>query len=62
AGLVFTFLRFLNHYPSHIYVFALLGRFDAFFFMYVGINFLYLAKGWLGLLLRFGRSANADAR
>jgi phosphatidylglycerophosphate synthase len=61
AGSAFTFLRFLNHYPSHIYVFALLGRFDAFFFMYVGINGLYLAKGWLGLLLRFGRAGNADA-
>jgi hypothetical protein len=24
--------------------------------MYVLINLLYLAKGWLGLLLRFGRS------
>lgn len=60
AGLVFTFLRFLNHYPSHIYLFALLGRFDAFFFMYVGINGLYLAKGWLSLLLRFGRSRSAD--
>ncbi len=56
VGLAFTFLRFLNHYPSHIYVFALLGRLDAFFWMYVGINGLYLAKGWLGLLLRFGRS------
>ncbi|NUP04817.1 MAG: CDP-alcohol phosphatidyltransferase family protein [Polyangiaceae bacterium] len=56
AGLVFTFLRFLNHYPSHIYVFALLGRFDAFFFIYAAINALYLAKGWLGLLIRFSRS------
>ncbi len=55
AGQVFTFLRFLNHYPSHIYLFALLDRFDLFFFVYVGINFLYLAQGWLGLLIRFGR-------
>lgn len=60
AGLAFTFLRFLNHYPSHIYLFALLGRLDAFFFMYVAINSLYLAKGWLGLLLRFGRFKSSD--
>lgn len=52
---VFTFLRFLNHYPSHIYIFAALGRFDVFFFMYVAINAMYLGQGWLGLLVRFGR-------
>jgi hypothetical protein len=33
-----------------------LGRFDAFFWIYTGINLLYLARGWLGLILRFGRS------
>ncbi|MFO0549062.1 MAG: CDP-alcohol phosphatidyltransferase family protein [Polyangiaceae bacterium] len=55
VALAFTFLRFLNHYPSHIYLFALLDRWDAFFVMYVGINTLYLAKGWAGLLLRFAR-------
>ena len=54
AGLAFTFLRFLNHYPSHIYLFALAGRLDAFFFVYIAINLLYLGQGWLGLLVRFG--------
>lgn len=56
AGLVFMFLRFLNHYPSHIYVFALFGRLDLFLLVYVAINALYLAQGWAGLLLRFSRS------
>jgi hypothetical protein len=56
AGLVTTFLRFLNHYPSHLWIFALAGRLDAFFWMYVAINALYLGRGWLGLLLRFGRA------
>jgi len=51
-----TFLRFLNHYPSHIWIFALLGRFDVFFWMYLALNSLYLARGWLGLILRFGRT------
>ncbi|HTJ80727.1 MAG TPA: CDP-alcohol phosphatidyltransferase family protein [Polyangiaceae bacterium] len=54
VGLGFTFLRFLNHYPSHIYLWALAGRLDAFFFVYIAINLLYLAQGWLGLLVRFG--------
>ncbi len=49
------FLRFLNHYPSHIYVFALVGRLEAFFWIYTANNLLYLGQGWLGLLIRFGR-------
>jgi hypothetical protein len=53
---VTTFLRFLNHYPSHIWVFALAGRLEVFFWVYASINLLYLGRGWLGLLLRFGRS------
>jgi phosphatidylserine synthase len=56
AELAVTFLRFLNHYPSHLWAFALAGRLDLFFWIYASINLLYLAKGWLGLLLRFGRS------
>jgi CDP-alcohol phosphatidyltransferase len=52
---VFTFLRFLNHYPSHLWLFALLGRLDLFFWVYMSINGLYLARGWLGLVIRFGR-------
>ena len=55
AGLAMTFLRFLNHYPSHIWIWALAGRLDVFFWVYGAINALYLAKGWLGLVLRFGR-------
>lgn len=59
AELGFTFLRFLNHYPSHIWIFALAGRLDVFFWIYVAINLLYLARGWLGLVLRFGRFPRA---
>ena len=55
AQLVTTFLRFLNHYPSHIWLFAFANRLDVFFWIYVAINMLYLARGWLGLILRFGR-------
>lgn len=55
AMLVMMLLRFLNHYPSHIWAFAALGRLDAFMWIYFSINLLYLARGWLGILLRFGR-------
>ncbi len=55
AQLIQTFLKWLNHYPSHLYLFALLGRLDVFFWIYVLLNTLYLARGWLGLILRFGR-------
>ncbi len=55
VGLALTFLRFLNHYPSHIFLFALAGRLELFFWIYVANNLLYLGQGWLGLLLRFGK-------
>jgi hypothetical protein len=50
-----TFLRFLNHYPSHIWIWALAGRMDAYLWLYVALNGAYLARGWLGLVVRFGR-------
>ncbi len=52
---VTMFLRFLNHYPSHIWLWALLGCMDVYFWLYVALNALYLARGWLGLVVRFGR-------
>ncbi|MFO0660600.1 MAG: CDP-alcohol phosphatidyltransferase family protein [Polyangiaceae bacterium] len=55
AKQVMTFLRFLNHYPSHIWLFAALGRLDVFLWVYLALNFLYLGRGWLGLVLRFGK-------
>lgn len=55
AALVTALLRFLNHYPSHIWIFALLGRLDVMFWIYAAINLLYLGRGWLGIVLRFGR-------
>jgi hypothetical protein len=56
-GLAGTFVRWLNHYPSHIYLWALAGRTDAYLWLYVALNGVYLARGWLGLLTRFGRPA-----
>ena len=56
GGAVTTFLRFLNHYPSHLWLFALVGRLDLFFWVYVLINLAYLGRGWLGIIVRFGRA------
>jgi phosphatidylglycerophosphate synthase len=54
-SLVATFVRWLNHYPSHIWLWALLGRMDAYLWLYVGLNAAYLARGWVSLVLRFSR-------
>ncbi len=59
AQQVTAFLRFLNHYPSHIWLFAIGGRLDVFYWIYLALNLLYLARGWLGLILRFGRVGDA---
>jgi phosphatidylglycerophosphate synthase len=56
GAMVTTFLRFLNHYPSHFWLWALVGRVDAYLWIWIALNGLYLARGWLGLVLRFGRS------
>jgi len=53
--LLATFLRFLNHYPSHLWLWALAGRLDAYLWLWIALNALYLARGWVGLALRFGR-------
>lgn len=55
AELAVMFLRFLNHYPSHIWAFALAGRLDVMLWIYLALNLLYLGRGWLGLVIRFGR-------
>lgn len=51
-----TFLRFLNHYPSHIWIWAIADRMDAYMWIWIALNLLYLARGWLGLFVRFAKS------
>ncbi len=58
GALVATFLRFLNHYPSHLWIWAIAGRLDAYFWLWIALNGLYLARGWVGLAMRFGRRAS----
>jgi hypothetical protein len=52
---VTTFLRFLNHYPSHLWLWALAGHMEAYLWLWIALNLMYLARGWLGLVSRFGR-------
>ena len=59
VGLVMTFLQWLNHYPSHIWLWALFGRLDAYLWLYLALNAVYLARGWLGIFIRFGRPGPA---
>lgn len=54
AALVAQFLSFLNHYPSHIWLWALCGRLDLYLWLWIVLNLLYLVRGWLGLVVRFG--------
>lgn len=54
--LLATFLRWLNHYPSHIWIWALAGRMDAYLWIYIVLNAAYVARGWAGLAVRFGRT------
>jgi phosphatidylglycerophosphate synthase len=55
GSIVTSFLRFLNHYPSHIWLWALAGRMDAYLWLWIALNALYLGRGWLGVVVRFGR-------
>jgi phosphatidylglycerophosphate synthase len=56
ASLVATFLRFINHYPSHLWLWAIAGRMEVYFWIWVLLNLLYLVRGWVGLARRFGRT------
>lgn len=56
ASLAATALRWLNHYPSHIWLWAIAGRLDLYLWIYVALNAAYLVRGWLGLAVRFGRA------
>ncbi|MCL2450365.1 MAG: CDP-alcohol phosphatidyltransferase family protein, partial [Polyangiaceae bacterium] len=45
AGLLATFLRWLNHYPSHIWLWALAGGLEVYLWLWLALNALYLARG-----------------
>lgn len=46
--------RFFIHYPSYIWLAAVLGDARVYLYPYVAVNVLYCARSMLGLLLRYG--------
>jgi hypothetical protein len=56
GGTLGTFLRFLNHYPSHLWLWALWGHLELYFWIWITLNGMYLARGWIGLVRRFART------
>ncbi len=47
--------RIVVHYPSYIWLVALLNRIDIYFWAYAAVNVLYLARCLLSVFLRLGR-------
>jgi len=47
--------RFIVHYPSHIWLIALVNRVDIFLHAYLVMNAAYAARAFLGITLRLGR-------
>ena len=56
-GLVEAVAKFLVHYPQYIWICALAGRIDVFFWAYAAVNALYFAKTFAGIVLKLGRFA-----
>lgn len=55
VGTAERFARFLIHYPSWFVYIAVFDRLDWFLYIYVPVNTLYLARSFLGIVLRLGR-------
>ncbi len=53
--------RIVVHYPSYIWLVALVNRIDVYFWAYAAVNVLYLARCLLSVFLRLGRFEPAVA-
>lgn len=56
-AVVLAVARFFVHYPQYIWICAVAGRIDVFFWAYLAVNALYFAKTFAGVVLRLGRFA-----
>jgi len=54
--------RVVVHYPQYLWICALAGRIDVYFWAYAAINALYLAKSLAAIMLRLGRFEPAPVR
>ncbi len=52
------FFRIFIHYPSYIWIPAVIGRFEYFLFPYVAVNVLYALRSMAWVALRFGRRSD----
>ncbi len=57
VALAETVGRFFIHYPSYIWLAAVLGDARVYLYPYVAVNALYVARSLLGLVLRYGGPA-----
>ena len=55
-GFAESVAKLVIHYPSYIWITALAGRLDWYFFPYIAVNALYAARTLATVALRFGRS------
>ena len=53
--------RVVVHYPQYLWLCAIVDRIDIYFWPYIAVNALYLAKSFAAILLRLGRFAPAAA-
>ena len=54
--------RTIVHYPSYIWLCAAFNRIDVYFWIYAGVNVLYLGRTSLLLLIKLGRFGPAEPR
>jgi hypothetical protein len=57
VALAETVGRFFIHYPSYIWLAAVLGDARVYLYPYVAVNALYVARSLLGLVVRYGGPA-----
>lgn len=53
--ILFGTARWLVHYPSYIWIAALVGRLELYFWPYVAVHGAYAARSFAWVALRFGR-------
>ncbi|HEX4338348.1 MAG TPA: CDP-alcohol phosphatidyltransferase family protein [Polyangiaceae bacterium] len=58
VGVLEQAAKLVIHYPSYIWLVALVGRLDWYLVPYVAVNALYAARTLAGVALRFGRPAS----
>ncbi|MDX2053955.1 MAG: CDP-alcohol phosphatidyltransferase family protein [Polyangiaceae bacterium] len=61
VGLAETLGHWLIHYPSYIWIGALLGKMELYLYPYVAVNALYAGRAFLGIALRFGKGPASSA-